>query len=46
MGKNSPPKKRTQQKMKVGGLNMTPQGQLPSPQASNGAEETEEMQEV
>jgi hypothetical protein len=46
--KNSSPKERKQhkQKVKVGGLKMTPQGQLPSPQASIVTEENEVMPKV
>ena len=36
----------TKQIVKVGWLKMNPQGQPPSPQASNKAKETEKMQEV
>jgi hypothetical protein len=48
VGKKSSPKERIhhKQKVKVGGLNMTPQGQIPSPQASVITEENEGMPKV
>jgi hypothetical protein len=47
LGKNSSPKERKKhKKVKVGGLKITPQRQLPSPQASIVAEESEVMPKV